>query len=121
METATALVDFAEIYGWIGLAVAVPFLLFGMDRFDEDARGAYIYRPLLLPGAVLIWPLVLWRWIVIETGKDKWPLRHRPPRKSHGIAALALAICIPAIIITGIAVKQVWPADVAPQQLEAPE
>ena len=121
METATALVDFAEIYGWIGLAVAVPFLLFGMDRFDEDARGAYMYRPLLLPGAVLIWPIVLWRWVVIETGRDKWPLRHRPPRKSHGIAALALAICIPAIIITGIAVKQVWPADVAPQQLEAPE
>ncbi len=42
METATALVDFAEIYGWIGLSVAIPFLLFGMDRFDEDARGAYM-------------------------------------------------------------------------------
>ncbi|MDG1208268.1 MAG: hypothetical protein P8I56_18660 [Paracoccaceae bacterium] len=121
METATALVDFAEIYGWIGLSVAIPFLLFGMDRFDEDARGAYMYRPLLLPGVVLIWPLVLWRWVVVETGRDKWPLRHRPPRKAHGIAALALAVCIPAIIITGIAIKQVWPADVAPQQLEAPE
>jgi len=121
METATALVNFAEIYGWIGLAVAVPFLLFGIDRLDEDARGAYIYRPLLLPGVVLIWPIVLWRWAVLEMGADKWPLRHRPPRKSHGIAALALAICIPAIIISGIAVKQVWPSDVAPQQLEAPE
>ena len=42
METATALVDFAEIYGWIGLSVAILFLLFGMDRFDEDARGAYM-------------------------------------------------------------------------------
>ncbi len=121
METATALVGFAELYGWIGFATAVPFLLFGIDRFDEDARGAYIYRPLLLPGVVLIWPVVLWRWAVIETGRDEWSLRHRPPRKSHGLAALALAICIPAIIITGIAVKQVWPADVAPQQLEAPK
>ena len=86
-----------------------------MDRIDEDARGAYVYRPLLLLGAVLIWPLVLWRWVVLETGKDKWPQRHRPPRKSHGVAALALAICIPVIILTGVAVKQVWPADVAPQ------
>lgn len=121
METATAIIDYTAIYCWVGLCVAIPFVLIGIDRLDEDARGAYIYRPLLIPGAVLIWPIVLWRWAVLELGKDKWPQRHRPPRKSHGIAALALAICIPAIIITGVAIKQVWPADVAPQQLEAPE
>ena len=25
--------------------------------------GAYAFRPLLLPGLALLWPLVLWRWV----------------------------------------------------------
>lgn len=121
METATAIVVFVEWYGWIGLVVAIVFLTIGIDRIDENARGAYVYRPLLLPGAILIWPLVLLRWFTIETGRDPWPQRHRPPRKSHGGAAIALAICIPLVIAAGLTVKQVWPAETAPVRLEAPE
>jgi hypothetical protein len=26
------------------------------------STGAYAFRPLLLPGLALLWPLVLWRW-----------------------------------------------------------
>jgi hypothetical protein len=32
---------------------------------DPAARGAYAFRPLLLPGLVLLWPLVAWRWAVL--------------------------------------------------------
>lgn len=52
-------------YGGIGLAVAAAFLLIGFDRIDPAARGAYAVRPLLLPGLVLLWPLVIWRWRVL--------------------------------------------------------
>jgi hypothetical protein len=52
-------------YGGIGLVVAVAFLLVGIDRVDPAAQGAYAVRPLLLPGLVLLWPLVLWRWRVL--------------------------------------------------------
>lgn len=54
------------IYGGIGGAVALAFLLVGIDRVDEAAHGAWFVRPLLLPGAVLLWPVVLARWIVLE-------------------------------------------------------
>lgn len=53
------------VYGSAGLAVAVTFLLFGFDRVDPAAHGAYAVRPLLLPGLVLLWPLVIWRWRVL--------------------------------------------------------
>ena len=121
METAATILNFAEYWAWIGLVVAVPFLTFGMDRIDENARGAYIFRPLLLPAVILIWPVVLWRWFLLETKRDDWKGRHRPPRLSHRCAALAFAVMIPLIIVTGLAVKQTWPEAYEPVLLEAPE
>ena len=121
METAASIISIAEIWAWIGLAVATVFLTFGIDRIDENARGAYIFRPLLLPAVLLIWPLILWRWFVLETGRDDWAKRHRPPRRSHRWAALAFAMMIPAVIVTGLAVKQTWPEAFEPKRLEAPK
>ena len=60
-----------EIYAWIGAAVAAAFLLFGIDRVDPGARGTYLFRPLLIPGILGLWPLVLWRWLQLErAGKE---------------------------------------------------
>ena len=53
-------------YGAIGAAVAAAFLLFGLDRVDQHAKGSYVFRPLLVPGVVVLWPLVLWRWWQLE-------------------------------------------------------
>jgi hypothetical protein len=50
------------VYGVVGLAVAASFLVFGLDRIDASARGSYAFRPLLVPGLVLLWPLVIARW-----------------------------------------------------------
>ena len=121
MQTAATVLTIAEYWAWIGLIVAVPFLTIGMDRIDENARGAYIFRPLLLPAILLIWPLVLWRWLLLETKRDDWKNRHRPPRLSHRYAALAFAVMIPLTIATGLAVKQTWPEAFEPVLLEAPE
>jgi hypothetical protein len=52
----------AFAYVCCGSAVGVAFLAFGLDRIDPAARGAYTIRPLLVPGLILLWPLVLVKW-----------------------------------------------------------
>jgi len=69
MEVASAIVNLAMIYLAIGGIVALLFLVIGLDRIDPLARGAYAFRPLIAPGIVLLWPLVLWRWLALERGK----------------------------------------------------
>ena len=68
METVQSIFAGLEIYGWIGLVVAALFLLVGIERVDDGAKGAYAFRPLLIPGLVVLWPLVLLRWIKVERG-----------------------------------------------------
>ena len=63
VRTAELIVDLVQGYGLIGLVVAAAFLLFGIERIDASARGAYAFRPLLVPGIVLLWPLVLVLWL----------------------------------------------------------
>lgn len=53
-------------YGALGVAVALAFVLVGVERVDPSAVGAVAFRPLLLPGAALLWPLVLACWIAFE-------------------------------------------------------
>jgi hypothetical protein len=60
------IVDAVMVYGVLGLLLAAAFLLWGIDRIDPAAAGAYAFRPLLLPGIVLLWPLVAARWILLE-------------------------------------------------------
>ena len=117
MDIAQALVLGMQTWGIIGGLVAAVFLTIGMDRIDEDARGAYIFRPLLIPGVMLIWPIVLWRWWQIETERAAWADRYRPGRAGHGTAAILMSVAIVAIVIAGLTVRQSWPADTAPVQL----
>lgn len=94
--------------------VALAFLTIGIDRIDEDAREAYVFRPLLIPGILVIWRLVLWRWDLYETGTGPWPARYDPPRKSDLGVGLILPIGIVVNIGTGLLVRQTWPADFEP-------
>ena len=66
MIVAENLIFAATCYGAIGAVVALAFLLIGVDRIDESAHGVYAFRPLLIPGIVLLWPLVLMRWRALE-------------------------------------------------------
>lgn len=63
---AAQIVHWAMAYGIAGIVVALAFLLWGLDRIDPAAAGAYAFRPLLFPGVVLLWPVVAIRWVVLE-------------------------------------------------------
>ena len=121
MNTAEAIVGLVRLWFMIGALVAAVFLIIGIDRIDEDAQGAYVFRPLLVPGILLIWPLVLWRWWVLETGRDNPDARFHPVRKAHGFVAFALAGIVIATIILGLSSRQQWPADFEPERLSPPE
>ncbi len=70
VAAAQLLLQLAGLYAAAGFGVGLAFLLFGLDRVDPAARGAYAFRPLMLPGLMLLWPLVLWRWAVLARGAD---------------------------------------------------
>ncbi len=66
---AELIVQAATVYLGVGGVVALAFLLFGIDRVDPQARGAYLFRPMIAPGLVLLWPLVLTRWAALARGR----------------------------------------------------
>jgi len=49
VEAAALIVNLVKIYLSIGAIVAALFLIFGIDRIDPAAHGAYAFRPLLVP------------------------------------------------------------------------
>jgi len=62
---AAIIVDCMTAWLGIGVLVGVAFLFLGIDNVDDSARGAYAFRPLLLPGLVLLWPFVVLRWYLL--------------------------------------------------------
>jgi hypothetical protein len=54
------------IYLTIGIVVGAVFLFLGIDHIDPAARGSYAFRPLLLPGLTLLWPIVAVRWFTLS-------------------------------------------------------
>ncbi len=114
MDVSALIITALGLWGYLGLAVAIAFLVIGIDRVDPNARGAYFFRPLLIPGIVVLWPLVVWRWYRLEQGIDPWPLRYRAPVRAHGVVAVVLALLLPAIFLGSLALRQTWPENVEP-------
>lgn len=55
---ADTLLSIATLYLILGLIVALALIPL-IGHLDPAARGAYCFRLLLLPGASLLWPLVI--------------------------------------------------------------
>ncbi|MGF1625692.1 MAG: hypothetical protein ACFCVH_12475 [Alphaproteobacteria bacterium] len=66
MAAAETLIAIAGWYAVAGAAVACLFLAVGLNRIDPAGHGSYLFRVLLVPGLVLLWPLVLVRWLRLE-------------------------------------------------------
>ena len=65
-QVAESILRGLQIYGAIGVAVALPFALFVAPRLDPGARGSSVaFRLLIAPGAALIWPIVVARSIAL--------------------------------------------------------
>ena len=62
MLLGNLLYSLATAYLSCGLAVAAAFLAFGLDRIHPAAHGSHVFRPLLIPGLTLLWPLVVVKW-----------------------------------------------------------
>lgn len=61
---AEIIVPLFGLYCLVGALFAVLFVLFGAAKIDPDAVGAtWGFRLLILPGATLLWPVLLLRWI----------------------------------------------------------
>lgn len=104
-ETVLAI---ATAYAAVGVALGLAFLLFGLDRIEPGARGAYAFRPLLLPGLALLWPWVLLRWA--GRGAAAGPAR-AAQRRQHLVAWGVLAVLLPLIGAGAVALRAGQPAE----------
>ena len=65
-------------YVLLGLLFGVAFIDRGIQRLDHEAQGAgWGFRMIVLPGTVLLWPLLLHRWIA---GISEPPTQKDPHR-----------------------------------------
>jgi hypothetical protein len=64
MQLAQILVTTMAVYGGLGAIFAVAFTYVGIEHLDPVARHAPLgFRLIVAPGSVLLWPLLLVRWI----------------------------------------------------------
>ena len=60
---ATVLLSLFGLYLGCGIIFALPFVVLGVGRIDPHAsHGSCGFRVLILPGTVLLWPLLAKRW-----------------------------------------------------------
>ena len=58
------LVNIAAVYLLIGLIFAIIFVLRGAVKIDPNVQGtSFLFRLMLIPGATLLWPVMLKKWI----------------------------------------------------------
>lgn len=62
MAIAEFIILLVEWYLYAGIAVALAFVIYGVDKIDEAAHGSFLFRVLIVPGLVGLWPLVLVMW-----------------------------------------------------------
>ena len=64
IQLADWIVGVCAAYLALGAVFALAFVSFGAARIDPDAQGMPVAaRCLLWPGAALLWPLMLFKWL----------------------------------------------------------
>ena len=77
---AAGLLILTGIYLLCGLIFSVPFVLVGVGKIDPHAaHGTWGFRLLIIPGTILLWPLLARRWLkgVHEPPEERNPHRRR--------------------------------------------
>lgn len=61
---ASWIVGALGIYLAMGLLFSIPFILKGVGKNDPAVHGATLgFRLIIVPGVVLLWPVLLRRWM----------------------------------------------------------
>ena len=102
-----------QLYALLGAAVAAWFLVARIEQADPSAIGAYSFRPLLIPGLILLWPLIIWR---CRTP----PRPHATFRTAHRHIWWVLAAVLPILVVGALALRQNGPTEAPPIRLSAP-
>lgn len=91
-------------YGAAGLLFAFGFQLRGLASTDAAARGAGLaFRLLIMPGVIVLWPLVAMRWISAPRrgsflGSPDAPIAPLRLRSAHSLAWKALVVLVPIAV-----------------------
>ena len=65
IATVEMILQGVALYLGVGAVFAIALLMFGLARIDRGASGAgFVFRLMLLPGLIVLWPLMLVRWVV---------------------------------------------------------
>jgi hypothetical protein len=122
MSFAKTLVYLGEAYLALGLCAAAAFLAFGLSRVSASARGAYAFRVLIVPGLVLLWPHVLFRWRGLALHGEEGFRRPNLPRQrqAHAVVWRAAVVLVPALLVAFQALRPRETLDLAPIRLSPP-
>lgn len=63
MTAGTILLWFFVLYLGAGIVTAILFFAYGAERLAHGAPVTYGARVLFIPAAMLLWPLILKRWL----------------------------------------------------------
>ena len=108
----TVLVKVAAVYVACGLFVAVLFLARWCKTFDPSAaHGSWGFRVLVVPGIIVLWPVILVKVRAVArggsaAGEAEMPIRPETLRRNHGVAFITLAILAPLLFVIAL----VWRA-----------
>jgi hypothetical protein len=73
------------LYIGCGLLFAVAFVTVGAKSVDSGAEGgSWGFRLIILPGAMALWPLLLYRWIRQTHQPPTERTAHRQPANEEG-------------------------------------
>lgn len=107
-QAISALLTMCGVYLAIGLFVALRLHAGVLRRLDPSMDGAgWVFRVLITPGLVGLWPLMLHRWMALRRGTPL-PLPYERPltatqlRVIHRHATALLAVIAPAIVVTAL-------------------
>ncbi|MFK7931027.1 MAG: hypothetical protein AB8H79_22770 [Myxococcota bacterium] len=71
--TADTILLVLQLYGLVGLIISVPFAIIGVGMVADGARGwgigRILFRLWIIPGAAVVWPLVLAVWAKALIGR----------------------------------------------------
>ena len=71
------------VYLACGFLFAIPFAFAGVKKIDPHAaQGSWVFKLLIIPGAMIFWPLLLRRWLNGTTHPPEESTAHRRATKN---------------------------------------